>query len=422
MEAGDLKSSKRLRWWIAWTLFCSTVINYISRQTLSVLAPVIMKQFHMTHADYSHIVFAFQFSHAVMWLLGGVFIDLIGTRLGLTLAVLWWSASGMFHALANSVHTFEIFRFMLGIGEGCNWPGASKAVAEWFPAQERGMAVAIFDSGASVGAIIATPLVSLVAYALGWRSAFIASGLLGFLWLLLWLSVYHPLQYHPRVTREERTLIGSGRTIPAVSTQMGIERWLTLLKDSNVWGIVVGRSLTDQIWWFYVFWLPQYLSEARGFGLKQIAFFAWIPFLTAFVGNFSGGFASGWLIRRGIEVVRARKLVCIVSTLPILAGIPAALTHNVYWAMVLISISTWAYASWSTMGLTLPSDLFPHDVVATVTGLSGLGAGLTGVAFTLLIGVLIDKFSYFPAFLAAGTLPILATVSILILIRQSRPF
>jgi ACS family hexuronate transporter-like MFS transporter len=183
-------------------------------------------------------------------------------------------------------------------------------------------------------------------------------------------------------------------------------------------GIVLGRALTDPIWWFYVFWLPQYLSDARGFSLKQIALFAWMPFMAADLGNFTGGLVSGYFIRRGVAVVKVRIWVCVLSSLPILAGIPAASVHSVYTAIALICFALWGYASWSTMGLTLPSDLFPHDVVATVTGLSGLAAGLVGAGFTFAVGMLVDRFSYKPAFMAAGLLPLFATAAILLLIRS----
>lgn len=408
---------KRLRWWIVWTLFFSTVINYIDRQTLSVLAPVVTKEFHMSHEDYSHIVSAFQVAYAGMWLIGGVLIDIIGTRLGLTLAMIWWSISSMLPGAAHSVFQFSLFRFMLGVGEGCNWPGASKTVAEWFPAKERGVAVAIFDSGSSVGAVIAPPLVAFLAYHFGWRIAFLAAGSLGFLWLLLWLRLYHPLASHPKLGDEERALIQAGQELRPAPVPRSAARWFGLLKQPNVWGIVLGRSLTDPIWWFYVFWLPQYLSDARGFSLKEIGAFAWIPFLFADIGNFTGGLVSALFIKRGMPVIRSRKLVCILSSVPVLAGIPAALTHSAAWALAFISFATWGYASWSTMGLTFPSDLFPQDVVASVTGLSGLGAGLVSTLFTLAVGVLVDKFhSYFLAFVAASLVPILATASVLILI------
>jgi MFS transporter, ACS family, hexuronate transporter len=407
----------RVRWWIVWTLFFSTVTNYISRQTFSVLAPLISAQYHLTHTDLAKILGAFQILYAVTWLLGGIFLDAVGTRVGLALAVVFWSVVNIFTGFATSVFSFASFRFLLGIGEGFNWPGASKTVAEWFPSEERGLAVAIFDSGSSVGGALAALTIPLIALKFGWRAAFVFSGAIGFVWLLLWLRVYHPLDRHPRVSPEEVSIIRAGQHTPLVSAESGPQRWLKLLRNRNVWGIVLGRALTDPIWWFYVFWLPQYLSDARGFSLKRIALFAWIPFIAADIGNFTGGLISGYCIRRGISVVRARTWVCAVSCLPILAGIPAASVHSVYTALGLICFALWGYASWSTMGLTLPSDLFPQDVVATVTGLSGLAAGLVGAVFTFAVGILVDRFSYGPAFLVAGLLPLFATACLFILVR-----
>jgi len=412
-----MRSAGRTRWWIVWTLFFSTVINYISRQTFSVLSPMIAAQLHLSHTDLSKIMGAFQISYALTWLLGGIFLDAVGTRIGLAVAVVWWSLVNILTGFASSVLGFIVFRFMLGIGEGFNWPGASKAVAEWFPGEERSIAVAIFDSGSSVGGALAALAIPWIALAFGWQRAFVFSGLLGFIWLFMWLRIYHPLDQHPTVNPQEVAFIRAGQDMPRKSEGQGFERWLNLAKDRNVWGVVLGRALTDPIWWFYVFWLPQYLSDARGFSLKRIALFAWIPFVAADLGNFTGGFISGYCIRRGISVIQARRWVCAVSCLPILAGIPAARVHNPYWALSLICVALWGYASWSTMGLTLPSDLFPQDVVATVTGLSGFAAGLAGAAFTFAVGISVDRFSYGPAFLAAGLLPLFATACIFILVR-----
>jgi len=411
------RSPGRVRWWIVWTLFFSTVINYISRQTFSLLVPVISAQYHLTNTDFGKISAAFQVAYAVTWLLGGIFLDAVGTRLGLALAVVFWSVVNMLTGFATSVFGFASFRFLLGIGEGLNWPGASKTVADWFPSQERSLAVAIFDSGSSVGGAVAALSIPLIAIRFGWRSAFIVSGLVGFIWLLMWLRVYHLVDRHPRVTAEEVAYIRAGQEVPSVSPERGPRRWLKLARDRNVWGIVLGRALTDPIWWFYITWLPKYLSDARGFSLQRIALFAWMPFVAADLGNFTGGLVSGYCIRRGVSVVRARTWVCVFSSLPILAGIPAAGVHSVYAALALICFALWGYASWSTMGLTLPSDLFPHDVVATVTGLSGLAAGLVGAVFTMAVGILVDRFSYGPAFLVAGLLPLFATASILLLVR-----
>jgi ACS family hexuronate transporter-like MFS transporter len=393
------------RWWIVWALFGSTVINYINRQTLSVLAPVISKELHLTHAALSQIFGSFQISYAITWLLGGMLLDIVGTRIGLSFAVVWWSIISALTSRANTAASFGFFRLLLGIGEGFNWPGASKAVAECFPPKERAIAVAIFDSGSSVGGAIASFSIPWIALTFGWRSAFIFSGALGSVWLLWWLAVYPPR------TKLERT----AARIPIAKY---LRDWFPLLRRSETWAIVLGRSLTDPIWWFYVFWLPQYLSDVRGFSLKQIALFAWIPFVAADLGNFAGGFLSRTLVNRGVPVLRARKWVCLVSAIPMLSAIPASLASSPFIALFYICIALFGYASFATMGLTLPSDLFPAEVVASVTGLSGLGAGLAGTGFTLLVGVLVDKFSYTPAFFIAAFVPFLATAAVWFLARD----
>jgi MFS transporter, ACS family, aldohexuronate transporter len=398
------------RWWIVWTLFFSTAINYINRQTLSVLAPVISKEFHLNHSQLSNVFGVFQFAYAGTWLIGGIFLDIVGTRLGLSIAVIWWSLVSIATSFANSAFSFGALRFLLGIGEGLNWPGASKAVAEHFPAQERSVAVAIFDSGSSIGGAIAAIAIPWIALKIGWRFAFTFSGVLGFFWLALWLLVY------PRVRSTPDAAARAAMRVRQVNS------WLPLLKRRETWAVVIGRSLTDPIWWFYVFWLPQYFSDTRGFSLKQIAAFTWIPFVAADLGNFAGGLSSGALVKKGMDVLLARKWVCVVSSIPILAGIPAVLIANPYSSLAFICLALFGYASWSTMGLTLPSDLFPSEVVATVTGLSGLVAGLSGTLFTLLVGTLVDHFSYVPAFVVAATAPILATLSVVFLIpRGGRP-
>jgi ACS family hexuronate transporter-like MFS transporter len=406
-----------IRWKIVWILFLSTAINYINRQTFSLLTPVLSTEFHLNHQDLSRIISAFQQAYAWTWLIGGVVLDLIGTRLGLALAVIWWSAASVCTGFANSVASFSFWRFLLGIGEGLNWPGASKAVAEWFPGRERGLAVAIFDSGSSVGGAIAAVVIPLISLTFGWRQAFALSGVLGLIWLALWLRIYHPRSRHPRLTPEEAAIIKDD------SEREGREPfWKALpkiLKSRNAWGILLGRSLTDPLWWFFVFWLPQYLSDARGFSLKQIAAFAWIPFVAADIGNFTGGWFSGVLIKRGMPVIRARKWVCVATCIPMLAVIPAVFVPSATSAIVLICIALWGYAAWSTMGLTFPSDLFDAGVVGTVTGLSGWGAGMASTAITLAVGIIVDRFSYVPVFLMVTGLPLLATISVLALIRPA---
>ena len=247
-EAGRVVSPRartagRTRWWIVWTLFFSTVTNYISRQTFSVLSPVIAAQFHLNHTDLAKIIGAFQLSYALTWLLGGIFLDAVGTRIGLMVAVVWWSLVNVLMGFATSVGGFVAFRFMLGMGEGLNWPGATKAVAEWFPSEERSVAVAIFDSGSSVGGALAALIIPWIALVFGWRWSFVFSGALGFVWLALWLHVYHPLSRHPRVRPEEVALIRSGQEMPSTSKEKGVRRWVEVLKSRNAWGIGAGPGV-----------------------------------------------------------------------------------------------------------------------------------------------------------------------------------
>lgn len=413
-----MKIGKGLRWKIVWILFLSTALNYVNRQTFSLLAPVISKQLNFSHEDLSRVFGAFQITYAWTWLAGGVFLDLVGARLGLTLAVIWWSVASILSGLANSLHSFMFCRALLGVGEGMNWPGASKVVAEWFPAKERSVAVAIFDSGSSVGAAVAAVAIPLAALKFGWRFAFILSGLFGAVWLALWLSTYHTVERHPRLSAQERSLIRETSSFPRLRSDR--RQLLDRLQDRNTWGILLGRSLTDPMWWFFVFWLPQYLSEARAFSLNQLAAFSWIPFVAADLGNFTGGLLSGKLIRSGMPVMRARKLICVVSCLPMLAGVAAAIVNSPYLALFCICLALWGYAAWSTMGLTFPSDLFEQNVVASVTGLSGFGAGMAGTAVTLIAGWIVDRYSYVPAFVFVTALPLLATAAVLILIRERR--
>ena len=303
-------------------------------------------------------------------------------------------------------------------GRASTGRGPARLLRSGFPARKEAWPSRSSTAGRVSEGPWAALVIPLIALAFGWRSAFIFSGLLGFIWLLVWLKVYHPLDKHPSVTKEEVSLIRAGQEVRDESTNQGVARWEKLFKDRNVWGIVLGRALTDPIWWFYVFWLPQYLSDARGLSLHRIAMVAWMPFVAADLGNFTGGFISGYCIRRGSSVIQARLWVCVISCIPILVGIPAAAAHNVYTALGLVCFALWGYASWSTMGLTLPSDLFPQEVVATVTGLSGLAAGLVSAVFTMLVGIVVDRFSYGPAFIAAGLLPIFATLFLLVLIRR----
>ena len=394
-----------MRWWVASLLFLATVINYVDRQTLSVLAPLLRDLFGMSNTDYSRVVFAFLLAYMIMQTGSGRIMDRLGTKAGFSLTIAWWSAAAMLHAAANSVLSFGVFRFLLGMGEAGNWPGGVKAVSEWFAPRERAFAIGFFNSGSTLGAVIAPPLVAWIALNWGWRAAFLLTGSLGFLWLVLWQATYR-----------------APKAIPAEAELTERVRWRDLFAFRQVWGLVLARMLADPVWWFYVFWLPEYLKRERAFSLAMIGYFAWIPFLTADAGNLLGGALSGWLIRRGLPVLRARKTVMAASALLMTSGIPAVLVADAGLALALISLATFAYSTWAANILTLPADLFPPRIVASVSGLSGTGAALGGMIFTLIIGAVVDRFSYVPVFTAAGVMPLVAAAIVLAAVTPgSRP-
>lgn len=409
-----MRKIKHLRWWIAGLLFLATVINYLSRQTLSVLQPVVQKEFGLTNTDYSHIVFAFMLAYMFMQAGSGRIMDRLGTRLGMALAIVWWSAASMLHATAGSAALFAVWRFMLGAGEAGNWPGSVKAISEWFPVKERALATGIFNSGSCIGALVAPPMVVWIAVQWNWRMAFVVTGLLGFIWLILWLLLYRLPENHPRITPQELAYIQNGRFSAADGSSAGAKsgRWRDLFKDRNALALVFARMFADPVWWFFVFWLPAYFKSARDFSLEMIGLLVWIPFLTADLGNFVGGGASSYLVKRGVPAVRARKIVMFVSAAAMVASIPAAFTASATTALVLISLATLAYSSWATNVLTLPMDVIRHDAVASATGLAGTGGGLGGMAFTLLTGRIVDLVSYTPIFIMAGIMPLIAATII----------
>jgi ACS family hexuronate transporter-like MFS transporter len=407
-----------LRWWIAGLLFLATVINYVDRQCLSVLAPVLRDEFGMTNADYSRIVSAFMLAYLIMQTGSGRLMDWLGTKAGFAVCILWWSAAAMLHAAARSAVQLGLFRFLLGLGEAGNWPGAVKAVSEWFPARERAFAIGLFNSGSTVGATVAPPLVAWLALGYGWRNAFLITGALGFFWLVLWLVLYRRPQEHPWLRPAELEWIRSGQEQARLGERI---RWRSLFGYREVWGLVLGRMLADPVWWFYVFWLPEYLKRERDFSLAMIGYFAWIPFLAADIGNLTGGALSGMLLKRRVPVLRARKAVMLVCALLMLAGIPAVRVGEAWAAVALISLVTFAYSAWAANILTLPADLFPPQIVASVSGLSGTGAAAGGMIFTLITGYVVDRFSYLPVFTAAGLMPLASFALIAWGVRLRRP-
>lgn len=378
------------RWWIAALLFLSTLLNYFDRQILSLVSPVLRVQFSLTASQYSHILTAFLLGYTSMQLLAGWIVDRIGARIGLMLAMIWWSAAGLAAATAHNTWQLQLFLFLMGVGEAANWPTAVKAIREWFPPAKRAFAVGFFNAGSSAGAVIAPLAVASITVHYSWRAAFVLCGALGVLWLVPWKIAYTepPLQEE---TRARGHLSAS-----------------VLLRDRRAWGVILARFFADSIWFFYVFWLPDYLSHVQSMSLSEIGITAWAPFLAAGIGNFAGGAASGFFIRKQHTVVSSRLLVMGISAVVMATGAAVRLCHQPSTALILISIVVFAYSAWAANVLTLPSDIFPSNVVATVVGASGTFAGVGGMLTTLLTGRVIDHYSYGPVFWGLGCLPLLA--------------
>jgi ACS family hexuronate transporter-like MFS transporter len=411
-----------LRWWIGGILFASTVINYIDRQTLSILAPYLKQDFHWTNVDYANIAIAFRVAYSIGQTISGRFVDQVGTRRGLTISVAWYSVVSLLTSLANGFRSFALFRFLLGAGESANWPGASKAVSEWFPKRERGLATAFYDSGSSIGGAVAPFLILPIYFQWGWRVAFMIPGLLGFLWLIVWRRMYRRPEEHPLIGEAERRMILAETQELASTRKTGFGE---LLKLPQTWGTIISKMFTDPVWFFVTDWFPIYLV-AKGIALKSGLIAVWIPFLAADLGNFFGGAASGFLIRRGWTVGAARKALVVFGGLGVTLLIPTIFTKDLYVITLLFAIATFSYASFSTIANVLPADLFKSDSVATVSGLSGTGAGIGTIVAFELIGYFSDArkgtatHAFDPIVIAAGLIPFIGMILVLLLVRNTR--
>src|ERR1051326_8210219 len=295
-----------LRWWIISVIFLATLINYIDRLTISVLAPVITHDLGLSNTEFGGILTWFLLAYTISQGVSGKLYDRVGTKRGFVCSITLWSIAAIAHAFARGLTSLSVFRFVLGFGEAGNGPGAAKTVAEWFPIRERAFGMAIFNSGAAIGSVVAPPLIAWLSLAYGWQATFIVTGSLGFAWLALWVGLYERPERHRWLSDKERALIREGREADGESERAAAPKWLELLRYRQVWAIVLSRFLTDPVWWLYISWLPKYLADARGFSLTKIGLFAWVPYVAADAGSLSGGWISGFLIGRGWSVDRAR--------------------------------------------------------------------------------------------------------------------
>ena len=385
--------------------FIATLVNYLDRQVLSVVvtAPDFKAAVPLTEETYGYVTSAFMLAYAIMNGLSGPFIDRVGTRLGYAACMLWWSLAGILHIFARGAFSLGLFRFLLGAGEAGNWPAAAKLVGEWFPARERALASGLFNSGASIGAVISTPIIAWIVLQFNWQTAFISMGVLGLVWVAGWWVVY--------------------RTPPAAAAQAAAARIPVreLLRTRFVLVFTLSKVFMDPVWYFFVFWFPKYLSEVHHFSLKEIGWKGWIPYFTAALGNLAGGLLTGYLLRRGLAAPVARKVSTAFFALLMLSTIPAILTSSAPLAIALVSLTTFGYTGYTANTLAFPPDVFPKQALASVWGLASMGSGVGGMLFMALSGRLIAHYGYLPVFIGYGIMPLIAGGLVLFALGPLRP-
>jgi MFS transporter, ACS family, aldohexuronate transporter len=393
-----------VRWRIALLISAAIAISYFDRQTLPVAIRAIQREIPVSNTQFSHLQAAFLVAYALMYAGGGRLVDALGTRKGFLAIMLWWSLACASHGLAAGIGMLAASRFLLGMGEGGGFPAATKAVAEWFPTAERATAMGIINAGTALGAVCAPPLIAFTIATLNWRWVFFLSGALGLLWSLWWWRDYYP----PRDRAAETV---AENAIP----------WIRLLTFPQVWGLVFAKFLSDAAWYFYLFWLPKYLFDARGFDTRQVGAYAWIPYAASGLGCLCGGWLSSRLLRAGRSLNFSRKLAL---------GLSAAMMPLAYFvtkapvslAIVLFSIAFFGQQSWSTLVMILPADLFPQATVGSVAGLVGFGGAMGGVVFGLVVGYLLDHGSgYGAVFAIVSTLHVIAFLVIAATVRRVEP-
>jgi ACS family hexuronate transporter-like MFS transporter len=406
------------RWRIAILVSAAIAISYLDRQTLPVAIQAIGRDIPLSNEQFSTLQSAFLFSYAFMYVGGGKLADSLGTKLGFTLIMLFWSFACVSHGFALGFGMLLASRFLLGIGEGGAFPAATRVVAEWFSARERSTAMGIMNGGSAVGAIVAPPLIAVILIYANWRWIFFCTGALGLLWTLWWRRTYFSPGERSLPAGNERAAAPVIAETPAVTRTIP---WLELFRYRETWGLVSAKFLSDAGWYFYLFWLPKYLYDARGFNIKGVGAIAWIPHVAAGIGCLAGGWFSSYLMRRKFSLDAARKLAMALSVvvMPLILLVPR---EPVSWAMVIFSLAYFGQQSWSTLIMTLPTDLFPSSVVGAVAGLIGFGGAIGGIVFGELVGYLLDHgFGYGLVFRLVGTFHVIALIIILVVVRRISP-
>jgi ACS family hexuronate transporter-like MFS transporter len=388
----DINKPGNYRWVVCSFLFFATTINYIDRQVVGLLKPVLEKEFSWTETDYSHIVMAFTAAYALGLLLFGRIIDKIGSKLGYTISITLWSIAAMLHAVVKSTFGFGVVRGFLGIGESGNFPAAIKTVTEWFPKKERALATGFFDSGSNIGALAAPIIVPWILGAYGWQEAFIITGSLGFIWLILWRIFYNVPSKQKRLQPAELAYINSDVELTETPTTEENVTWIKLFKLKQTWAFIVGKFFTDPIWYFFLFWLPSYFSNTFHIDLKKPSLPLILVYSGATIGAIGGGYLSSWLIKKGKPVYKARKIALLVSACAVLPIIASRYTTDIWVVMGLITLAIAGNAAWSANIFTIVSDMLPKKAVSSVVGIGSMAGAVGGVLFPIAIGTILDYY------------------------------
>ncbi|MEO7469875.1 MULTISPECIES: MFS transporter [Sphingobium] len=406
----------KIRWTIIGLFVGAMVINYLSRSVLGVAAPIILTEQSINSIEYGWITSAFQLG-VMLQPVAGYFLDSVGLRIGFGICVAAWSIITMAHGFVNGWFGFAALRGLLGLAEGSAQPAGQKLVAEWFPSKERGLAGGVYNIGASFGAVFAPPLVAWAVMMHSWRLAFVIAGAIGLGWALLWLFYYNSPSRHPRLTDQERDYIASGQEarLAPQATRASI---MSLLRRRDLWGIALPRMLADPVWGMLSFWMPLYLARVRGFDLTQIALFAWLPFLAADLGCLFGPAVVTFLQRRNVDLIDARRWTFTLGAAMMTGMAFVGMATNPYVAIALLCLGGFAHQTLSVTVITMASDLFPRNVVATAAGLAGLAGNLGVLVFTLLLGQMVDQVGYEPFFIILGVLDLLGALLLWILVRK----
>lgn len=378
------------RWTVVILLFFATTINYLDRQVIGFLKPTLELEFNWSESDYALIITTFSAAYAIGLLFFGHIIDRIGTKIGYTVSVIFWSLAAMAHSLASGTLSFGFMRALLGLGEAGNFPAAIKSVAEWFPKKERALATGLFNSGASIGAVLTPLLVPIILFHFGWRMTFLLTGAIGFVWLIFWLIYYEiPTKKKSLSTQELAYIRDEGEV--AIENEVPV-KWIKLLTIPQTWAFIAGKFLTDPIWWFFLFWLPSYFSSTFELDLTKPSLHLGMIYLSTTLGSIGGGYLSSFLIGRGWAVLKARKLSMLFFAVLVVPVMAAGYTTNIWSAVALISLAAAAHNAWSANIFTIVSDVFPKRAISSVVGLGGMAGAVGGLIFPLIVGHLLDLY------------------------------